>query len=124
MNKIPCKNTVEWYKTLTGTETAGECLKAVMPSIISLQNRVRKSEYIVDEIPVLSYAAALLAMYRASLCIDTFGLDSFKAGDITVKTTQKEDREHIMAALNLAFCDARPYLKSGLVFKGMDGGSK
>lgn len=122
MNKTPCKNTIEWYKTLTGLEDTTECLKAVMPSIISLQARVRRSEYIVDEIPVLSYAAALLSMYRASLGEEILGLDSFKAGDITVKTTAKEDRERITDALNLAFSEARPYLKSGRLFGSMDGG--
>ena len=115
---------MEWYKTLTGSEDAGECIKAVLPAIASLQARVRRQEYIVDEIPVLSYAAALLSVYRASIGFGMSSLSSFKAGDITVKTTAKEDRERITDALNLAFSEARPYLKSGRLFGSMDGGIK
>lgn len=122
MNKFPYKNTMEWYKTLTGSEDAGECIKAVLPAIASLQARVRKQEYIVDEIPVLSYAAALLSVYHASIGFGMSSLSSFKAGDITVKTNAEDDRKHITEALELAFSEARPYLKSGLVFKSIGGG--
>ncbi len=122
MDKIPYKNTLEWYKSLSGTEDNDECMKAVLPAIMSIQMRLRRKEDTVDDIPVLSYAAALLALYRGSINQELFGLASFKAGDITIKTTTKEERNSIIAALNLAFSDARPYLKTGVVFKNMDGG--
>lgn len=124
MNKTPCKNTIEWYKSLTGEESTEECLRAVLPAIMSLQVRVRKKEDIVDDVPVLSYAAALLAMYRGNINQDIYALGSFKAGDITIKTATKEERNTIIEALNLAFSDARPYLKTSCVFKSMDGGLK
>ena len=122
MDKTPYKNTLEWFKSLSANDDTDECLKAVLPAIMSLQIRLRRKDDVVDDIPVLSYAAALLAMYRGSINQELFGLSSFKAGDITVKTTTKEERNSIIAALNLAFGDARPYLKTGVVFKNMDGG--
>lgn len=123
MKNTPCKNTVEWFKSLSGVENTEECLRIILPSITSLQSRVAKREYIVDEIPALSYAAACMAMYRMSISEELTRFSSFKAGDITLKASPNEQRKTMLQALELALCEAKPYLKTGTVFKSINGGA-
>ncbi len=123
MNNTPCKNTIEWFKTLTNIQNTEECLRIILPSITALQSRVRRTDYVVDEIPALSYAAACLAMYRMSLSGELTRYSSFKAGDITLKTSQNERRKTMLDMLEFALCEAKPYLKTGKVFKSINGGA-
>lgn len=123
MDKTPCKNTAEWFKSLSGIDSTEEALKWVMPSVNALQNRVLKRGDTVDEIPALCYAAALMAFNRAVLSEQIFSYNSIKAGDITLKANEREGRKSLKEALEMALAEAKPYLKSGMIFKSMDGGA-
>lgn len=115
----PTRNTLDWFKELTHVTEANTALKYCMPAINSLQRRVRNDNIIVDNVPELYFAAAVLAYYRFSLTDDFIRYSSFKAGDVRLNMQPEKFKAALTELLNVALSDASPYLKTGVKFKSI-----
>lgn len=93
------------------------------PAVETIQNRVKDPEIIVDEVYDLCLAAACLAFYRAALSDDLFKYSSFKAGNVSVNYSNQEVKDNSLRMLTMALEEAKPYLKTGVIFKSVGGGS-
>ena len=69
-DNIPTRHTLDWFRELSHVTEADTALKYCIPAITSLQRRVRNDNIIVDDVPELYFAAAVLAYYRFSLTDD------------------------------------------------------
>ena len=116
---IKTQNTLDWFKELSHVTEANTALKYCIPAITSLQRRVRNDNIIVDEIPELYFAAAVLAYYRFSLTDDFTKYSSFKAGDVRLNMQPEKFKSAIVELLNVSLSDAAPYLKTGVRFKSV-----
>ncbi len=120
MENKPLTNTLEWFRELSRVTDADICLKYCLPAVNSLQSRVRNNQIVVDNIPELYFAAAVLAYYRFSITDEFARYSTFKAGDIRMNMEPEKFRATISELLKVALSDASPYLKTGIRFKSIN----
>lgn len=121
MENIPSRNTIDWFRELSHINEAEVALKYCIPAINSLQSRVRNDSTIVDNVPELYFAAAVLAYYRFSLTEDFARYSTFKAGDVRLDMEPEKFNATIKELLSISLSDAAPYLKTGVRFKSIGG---
>ncbi len=121
MENTPSRNTLNWFRELSHVDDADTGLKYCVPAINSLQSRVRNSNMIVDNIPELYFAAAVLAYYRFSITDEFTHYSTFKAGDVRLDMEPEKFKATLTELLNLSLSDAAPYLKTGVKFKSIGG---
>ena len=119
-DNIPTRHTLDWFRELSHVTEAKTALKYCIPAITSLQRRVRNDNIIVDDVPELYFAAAVLAYYRFSLTDDFIRYSSFKAGDVRLNMQPEKFKTTITELLSVALSDATPYLKTGVRFKSIN----
>ncbi len=115
------RNTLSWFRELSHVTDADTALKYCLPAINSLQTRVRNDSIIVDNIPELYFAAAVLAYYRFSLTEEFTRYSTFKAGDVRLDMEPDKFKATLTELLNISLSDAAPYLKTGVKFKSVGG---
>lgn len=120
-NNMQTRNTLSWFKELSHVTDADTALKYCVPAINSLQARVKNDNIIVDHIPELYFAAAVLAYYRFSLTEEFARYSTFKAGDIRLDMEPEKFKATIKELLNISLADASPFLKTGVKFKSIGG---
>ncbi len=118
-NNIQSQNTLNWFRELSHVTDADTSLNFCLPAINSIQQKVRNDNIIVDEVPELYFAAAVLAYYRFSLTDEFSNYSSFKAGDVRLNMEPQKRKASIIELLNLSLSDASPYLKTGVKFKSI-----
>lgn len=123
MEQQPYKNTLELFKCLSKIDSIDRCLLFCKPAVDTIQSRVKDPDIIVNDVHDLYFAAACLAFYRAALSDDLFKYSSFKAGSVSVNYSNQEVKDNSIRMLTMALEEAKPYLKTGTVFKSMGGGS-
>ncbi len=114
-------NTLDWFRFLTGIEDIEACLKHCLPACVSIQAQVLTPKYRVNAIPQLYYAAAALAFYHYCLSRKEADPKTIDAGDLTIRMEPQKLTAHAKELLDNAFAAARPFLKSGAVFKSIGG---
>jgi len=116
---VKTQNTLNWFRELSHVTEADTALKFCIPVINSLQQKVRNDSIIVDEVPELYFAAAVMAYYRFSLTDEFSAYSSFKAGDVRLTMEPDKAKASIRELLSLSLSDAAPYLKTGVKFKSI-----
>lgn len=119
MQNTPCKNTLDWFSELSQISDPNIAYKYCLPAVKSLQAKVKKQDTVVDEVPELYFAAAVLAYYRLSVTDEFLTCSSFKAGDVRLNMKPDILRHTLQELLSIALSDALPYLKSGVKFKAI-----
>lgn len=120
MNNIPSKNTLDWFKELSHIDDPNVAYKYCLPAINSLQSRLRNRETVIDEVPELYFAAAVLAYHRLSVTDEFLTSAGFSAGDVRLNMKPEVFRETLSELLKVAMSDAAPYLKTGVKFKAIE----
>jgi len=122
MDAKNCKNTIDWFMFISGITDIELAIKHCVPAVDSLQVQVISQKFKVDKIPQLYYAAASLAFYHYTLGDNAPAPIYFDAGDVTVRMSERDKNENAKALLESALLAARPFLKSGKIFKSIGGG--
>ena len=114
-------NAIDWFRFLSGEEDVELALRHCMPAVESIQAKTLTSRFRVDAIPQLYYAAATLAFYHYVLSKTEAEPTSVDAGDLTIRLENKKILENARELLETAFAAAKPFMKSGSVFKSVGG---
>lgn len=122
MDKMPYTNTLYWFGQLAKVEEPSIALSYCLPAVRLINSKLKDKTVVVDNEPSLCFAAAVIGYYKYSLTEEFARYSTIRAGDLTLNMPLKEFRSFIKELLSVALEEARPYLRSGAVFKSVLGG--
>ena len=122
MDKMPYTNTLYWFSQLAKEDEPSVALSYCMPAVRLLTSKLKDKTVVVDNEPSLCFAAAVIGYYKYSLTDEFSKYSKIRAGDLTLDMPLKEFRSFIKELLSVALEEAKPFLRSGTVFKSVMGG--
>ena len=122
MDKLPYVNTVNWFRKLSKNDDPSVALSYCLTAVRTLSSQLRSKNTVVDREPSLCFLAAVMAYRKYSLTDEFSDFSRIRAGEVTLETSEDENSKNIDALFRTAYDEARPYLKSGVIFKSCKGG--